>query len=61
MLRPVLPDVLSLRFAHWDSHPETGRRAAMCEASVALAIERSNASKTVTVSNKTKRTNDLMK
>ena len=39
--KPILPDVLSLRFAHQDLHPEMGRRATMCEASVALATERS--------------------
>ena len=30
-----------------NSHPETGRRQTMCEASVALAIDRSVSSKTV--------------
>ena len=47
--RRTLPTIrgrrCSRRMAHSDSHLETERRTTMCEASVALAIERSAASK----------------
>ena len=42
-----------------DSHPETERRTTMCEASVALAIERSAASKACKT--KTRLQNDVVK
>ena len=42
-----------------NSHPETERRTTMCEASVALAIERSAASKACKT--KTRLQNDVVK